>query len=163
MANLQFLDVSGGQGTPGDLARTTAQIISVLRSTVDVIIIDTPPLSVTAESLEFAPLATVSLLLARLDRSTVSAAGRAQELLRFGGASLVVLAITEAGQPSRRRYRYYGYYSGSADESGKGRKSGKRAGKRTGGPLVPGAEPNPPAWLPPQEVSGTATPGREPG
>ena len=142
VANLQFLDVSGGQGTPGDLARTTAQIISVLRSTVDVIIIDTPPLSVTAESLEFAPLATVSLLLARLDRSTVSAAGRAQELLRFGGASLVVLAITDAGQPSRRRYRYYGYYSGSADESAKGRKSGKRAGKRTGGPLVPGAEPN---------------------
>jgi Mrp family chromosome partitioning ATPase len=161
--NLQFLDVSGGQGTPGDLVRATAQILSELRSTVDVIIIDTPPLSVTAESLEFAPLATVSLLLARLDRSTVSAAARAQELLRFGGASLVVLAITEAGQPSRRRYRYYGYYSGSADESGKAGKPGKRAGKRTGGPLVPGAELNPPAWVPPQEVSGTATPGREPG
>ena len=133
---LLMLDLSRYHAPAGELARATARIVEQVRSTVDVVVIDTPPLSVTAEALEFAPTATVSLLVARLDRSTQAGATRTSELLRFAGAARVMVVITEAGRPGSRQYQYYGYYA---------REKGSKPSTNGKAPAPPAAESPPPA------------------
>lgn len=107
---VRLLDLAGLDAPPGDLARASARLVAVLRSTVDVIVIDTPPLSVTAEALEFAPEASITLIVARVSRTRIRSAIRASEMMRFSGSTALAVALTDAGLPSRRRHRYYGYY-----------------------------------------------------
>ena len=47
---------------------------------VDVLVIDTPPLVVTTEALEFVPVAKVVVLVGRIGRTTTDAAERAEGL-----------------------------------------------------------------------------------
>lgn len=110
VAGLRLLDLARAGANPGDLARITVRCVEALRTSVDVIVIDTSPLSLTAEALEFVPDATVGLLMARVGRTSVAQATRAAELMRFGDASQVAVVLTDAGRPSRRRYTYYGYH-----------------------------------------------------
>ncbi|MGA9279581.1 MAG: hypothetical protein WBV89_21725, partial [Ilumatobacter sp.] len=59
MPGLELLDLSPLGDSPGDLTRGTYRLVAALSERVDVIIIDTPPLAVTTEALEFVPLAQV--------------------------------------------------------------------------------------------------------
>lgn len=126
---VRMLDLAGQQATPGELARETARHIAALRSQFDVVIIDTPPLSVTAEALEFIPDASAVLIMARLGRTSVSAAERAAELVRYGGASNVAVGLSDTGAHNSKRYRRYGYYYYRGGE--KGRKGWPRRSTRT--------------------------------
>ena len=103
------------------------RLTPTLADQVDVVIIDTPPLAVTTEALEFVPVSKVVLLVGRIGRTPTTVAQRAGELIRFGGAEQVAVALTDTGSSRLRRQSYYDYYGG-------------RRGKRPIGPR-PAAEP----------------------
>jgi Mrp family chromosome partitioning ATPase len=109
---LQLLDLSPLGGAPGDLTRATVRLLSALVERVDVIVVDTPPLVVTTEALEFVPAAKVVVLVGRVGRTATDAAQRAGELARFGGARHVAVALNDTGSTRLRRTSYYDYYGG---------------------------------------------------
>jgi Mrp family chromosome partitioning ATPase/capsular polysaccharide biosynthesis protein len=114
---VELLDLGPLGGAPGDLPRATIRLVAALRERVDVLIVDTPPLAITAEALEFIPLSTVVLLVARAGRTATTAASRAGELVRFGGAPQVAVALTGVVPGRRRRVTYYEYYGGRRGRS----------------------------------------------
>ena len=122
-----LLDLSPLGGTPGDLTRATVRLVTALADRVDVLVIDTPPLVVTTEALEFVPASKVVLLIGRIGRTATTAAERAGELARFGGAEQVAVALNDTGSMRLRRTTYYDYYGG---RRGKGRET---AGGATAG------------------------------
>jgi succinoglycan biosynthesis transport protein ExoP len=116
LPGIELLDLSPLGDSPGDLARGSYRLVAALTDRVDVIVIDTPPLAVTTEALEFVPLAAVVLLVGRIGRTATDAAQRAGELVRFGGAEHLAIALTDSGSMGRSRNGYYDYYgSGSSD------------------------------------------------
>jgi len=129
---LGLLDLAPLGGSPGDLTRATLRLVHVLAERVDVVIIDTPPLAVTTEALEFVPLSDVTVLIGRLGHTTVESAQRAGELARFGGSEQVAIALTDTG---RGRTRSANYYYGE-ERSGRGGKRRQR-GPETAA-MVPG-------------------------
>jgi Mrp family chromosome partitioning ATPase len=128
---VDLLDLSPLGGTPGDLTRATLKLVRELESRVDVVIIDTPPLGVTTEALEFVPVAKVVVLVGRLGHTATTAAERAGELIRFGGAEQIAITLTDAGSGSIRKNNYYDYYR-DQDESNnrKSRRSSSRKRSR---------------------------------
>jgi Mrp family chromosome partitioning ATPase len=109
---VQLLDLSPLGGTPGDLTRATVRLISNLAEQVDVLIIDTPPLAVTTEALDFVPVSKVVVLVARIGRTASAVAQRAGELVRFGGAEHIAVALNDTGSSRLGRPSYYDYYGG---------------------------------------------------
>ena len=107
---VDLLDLSPIGASPGDITRATVRLVAALRDRIDVILIDTPPLAVTTEALEFVPGAEVVVLAGRMGRTTVDPARRAGELTRFGGAEQIAVVLTATGSAHLRRKRYYGYY-----------------------------------------------------
>ena len=107
---VDLLDLSPIGASPGDITRATVRLVAALRDRIDVILIDTPPLAVTTEALEFVPGAEVVVLVGRMGRTTVEPAKRAGELTRFGGAEHIAVVLTATGSAHLRRKRYYGYY-----------------------------------------------------
>ena len=107
---VDMLDLSPIGASPGDITRATVRLVTALRDRIDVILIDTPPLAVTTEALEFVPGAEVVVLAGRMARTTVEPAKRAGELTRFGGAEQIAVVLTATGSAHLRRKRYYGYY-----------------------------------------------------
>ncbi len=107
---VDLLDLSPIGASPGDITRATVRLVAALRDRIDVILIDTPPLAVTTEALEFVPGAEVVVLVGRMGRTTVEPAKRAGELIRFGGAEQIAVVLTVTGSAHLRRKRYYGYY-----------------------------------------------------
>ena len=101
---VELLDLSPLGGTPGDLTRATVRLVTALAERVDVLVIDTPPLVVTTEALEFVPAAKVVVLVARIGRTATAAAQRAGELARFGGAEQVAVALNDTGSMRLRRH-----------------------------------------------------------
>lgn len=130
-----LLDLAPLGGSPGDLTRATVRLVKALSATIDVLIIDTPPLVVTTEALEFVPEAKVVVLVGRLGRTSTAGAQRAGELARFGGAEQLAVALNDTGRPALRRTRYYDYYETPQAKSpwrlGRGRKPGAGAATRT--------------------------------
>ena len=120
---MQLLDLAPLGGSPGDLTRATVRLVNELVDQVDVVVVDTPPLAVTTEALEFVPAAKVVVLVGRLGRTATAAAQRAGELARFGGAEQIAVAITDTGRAHLRRSHYYSYYG----ETGGGRRKRKAA------------------------------------
>jgi len=120
---VRLLDMSGVGGTPGELARDAARAIASLRSSFDVVIVDTPPLSVSAEALEFISDATAVLVMARLGQTSIAGAARAADLLRYGGANNTVIGLSDVGsQAGAKYYGYYGYYGYYDENSTAGRR-----------------------------------------
>jgi Mrp family chromosome partitioning ATPase len=107
---VRILDLSTLGAPAGALARATRRLVESLRERVDVIIIDSPPLLVSAEALEFIPIANVAMLSARIGRSRVDGAKRAGELVHFGGVEKVAVVLNEAKSQSGHHGRYYRYY-----------------------------------------------------
>ncbi len=130
---VDLLDLSPLGGTPGDLTRATLRLVNEVAGRVDVVIIDTPPLAVTTEALEFVPVANVVVIVGRMGHTATAAAERAGELIRFGGAEQVAVALTDCGTGRLTRSAYYDYYRAPAEagaaKSGK-TKSAKASGKR---------------------------------
>jgi Mrp family chromosome partitioning ATPase len=114
-----LLDLSPLGGSPGDLTRATVRLVNELVNRVDVVVIDTPPLAVTTEALEFVPASKVVVLVGRIGRTSMAAAQRAGELARFGGAEQIAVTITDTGTSRLRRNHYYNYYG----DSGSGRRA----------------------------------------
>ena len=111
--SIRMVDLASLNAPPGELTRATTRIVAGLRPWVDVIIIDTPPLAVTAEALEFMHLASLALVIGRVGRTRVRSAQRAGELMVFAGATTISVALTDTGRPTRGRGQYYKYaYSG---------------------------------------------------
>ena len=127
---VQLLDLSSLGGTPGDLTRATVRLISTLADQVDVVVIDTPPLAVTTEALDFVPVSNVVVLVARIGRTATAVAQRAGELIRFGGAEQIAVALNDTGSSRLGRTSYYDYYGG-------GRRGRRKVGDRpTAAPLT---------------------------
>jgi hypothetical protein len=92
-----------------------------------------PPLAVTTEALEFVPVANVVVLVGRMGRTPTTAAERAGELIRFGGAEQIAVALTDTGSARLRRNSYYDYYRDKGDvQTGatSTSRSGSKAAKR---------------------------------
>ena len=119
---VQLLDLAPLGAPPGDLTRATVRLVNELTDQFDVVVIDTPPLAVTTEALEFVPAAKVVVLVGRIGRTATAAAQRAGELARFGGAEQIAVTITDTGRSHLRRGHYYDYYG----ELGGGRRGHKR-------------------------------------
>jgi Mrp family chromosome partitioning ATPase len=117
---VDLLDLSPLGGTPGDLTRATLKMVGALEPRADVIVIDTPPLAVTTEALEFVPVAKVAVLIGRLGHTPTASAERAGELVRFGGAEQLAIALTDTGSGRLRKSSYYDYYR-DQDETGRSR------------------------------------------
>ena len=109
---VRLLDLAPLGGAPGDLTRATVRLVTALVEQVDVLVVDTPPLVVTTEALEFVPVAKVVVLVGRIGRTATAAAQRAGELARFGGAQQVAVALNDTGSMRLRRTTYYDYYGG---------------------------------------------------
>jgi Mrp family chromosome partitioning ATPase len=122
MPGVELLDLSSLGGSPGDLTRGTYRLVAALNERVDVIVVDTPPLAVTTEALEFVPLAEVVVLVGRIGRTAAASAQRAGELVRFGGAKHLAIAITDAGSTRMKRHGYYDYYGTGGTKPGKDEK-----------------------------------------
>lgn len=116
---LRLLDLSPLGGSAGDLIRATVALLRKLHSSADVIIVDTPPLAVTAEALEFAPISEVLLLVGRLGRTNSAAAQRAGELARFAGVPHLAAVLSDVGVTRAKKSRYYEYYGGVSRKSKK--------------------------------------------
>ena len=134
---VQLLDLSPLGGTPGDLTRATVKLISSLADSVDVVVIDTPPLAVTTEALDFVPVSKVVVLVGRIGRTATAVAQRAGELIRFGGAEQIAVALNDTGSSRLGRTSYYDYYGG-------GRRGRRKVGDRpAAAPLIDaGDSPN---------------------
>jgi succinoglycan biosynthesis transport protein ExoP len=132
MPGIELLDLSPLGDSPGDLTRGTYRLVAALTERVDVIIIDTPPLAVTTEALEFVPLAAVALLVGRVGRTATDAAQRAGELVRFGGAEHIAIALTDAGSKGGSRSAYYDYYGTGTPDSKRSLRRRKRSSADAG-------------------------------
>jgi len=106
LPDLSLLDLNSIEGSAGDLARATAQLLPRLQDCADAIVIDTSPLGATAEVLEAVPLADVIVLVARIGQTTVQTAQRAIDVLRDVSTAPVVLVLTGL-RPDRNLYYEY--------------------------------------------------------
>ena len=138
---VQLLDLSPLGGAPGDLTRATVRLVAALVERVDALVVDTPPLVVTTEALEFVPAAKVVVLVGRIGRTATDAAQRAGELARFGGARQVAVALNDTGSMRLRRTSYYDYYGG-------------RHGRRDETPTAPAATDEPESATPSRRDGG---------
>ncbi len=129
---VDLLDLAPLAASAGDLTRATVKMAAQLRHEVDVVVVDTPPLAVTTEALEFVPISEVVILIGRIGVTSTEGAKRAAELVQFAGAKRVGVALTASGSSRVRGARYYDYYS---DAGPRTRRSGEHR------PSVPAAMP----------------------
>ncbi len=111
MPGLALVDISSVKGPPGNLARITAKAIPELSRISDVIVVDTSPITATAEVLEMIPVADVVVLVMRLNQTPIAAATRTIDTLRALAPKHLLLAIV--GE-SADKSAYYYQYSGSS-------------------------------------------------
>lgn len=114
---VELLDLAPLAASAGDLTRATVKMTAQLRHEADVVIVDTPPLAVTTEALEFVPISEVVILIGRIGSTTTEGAKRAAELVQFAGAKRIGIALTAAGATRIRGSRYYDYYSDPSSRS----------------------------------------------
>ncbi len=116
---LRLLDLSRYRSVPsGTLVRATMRILHRLDN-IDVVVVDTAPLAVTGEALEFASDAQVVLHVARLGETSAAAGRRAAELLQLSAedaTNALVLNDARTGN-SLFGHDYYGYRMKSSDAS----------------------------------------------
>ena len=74
---------------------------------VDVVLIDSPPVSAVGDALVIAPFADAVVLAVQLGRSTSTGARRAVEALRRSGAPILGLAVLGGKPPSDSGYYYH--------------------------------------------------------
>lgn len=129
IANVALLDLSS-LGVPDELARTTASLVPRMATVSDTIVIDSSPVSATAEVLELVPQADVIVVVVRLGRSDVRAIERTMATLRDLTEAPLLLVLVGVEQ-SRN---YYNYYYASGDRTPTGGIARRRLGGRGRGP-----------------------------
>ena len=146
--HLSLLDL-GGLGPPGELARETAAMLPALAETHDQIVIDSSPVTATAEVLELVPMADVIIVVVRLNRTQLESAQRTITILRDLTTAPLLLVIS--GMKQDRTDYYY-----DDTDRRKSAKQGDNKGRRadTAGR---GATPPPPAPLGPTGVARPTT------
>jgi Mrp family chromosome partitioning ATPase len=100
--NLSVFDL-GTIGPAGELARRTAAMIPQLAREAEAIVIDSSPVSATAEVLELVPLADVVVVVLRLGETSISSAESTLAILRdLTTAPLLLVAV--GGRAVNRGY-----------------------------------------------------------
>ena len=108
---------------PGELlaGRHAARLIEVAERAFDTVVIDTPPVSLVADSLSLAASASATLLVVESGRTNAREVVRALEALRGVGANVIGTVLNKASARGRDHYGYrYGAY-GSKGDDGDGR------------------------------------------
>jgi len=105
IANVALLDLSS-LGVPDELARATAALMPRMATVSDSVVIDSSPVSATAEVLELVPQADVIVVVVRLGRSDVRAVERTMATLRDLTKAPLLLVLVGVEQ-SRNYYNYY--------------------------------------------------------
>ncbi len=100
--NLSVFDL-GPIGPAGELARRTAAMIPQLAREVDAIVIDSSPVSATAEVLELVPLADVIVVVVRLGETSIAAAESTLAILRDLTTAPLLLVVV-GGRAANRGY-----------------------------------------------------------
>ena len=102
---LRVMDlVSTGDHGPGELARTTARLIPRLAAVSDRVIVDTSPVGVTPEVLEFLSDADTVLVAIRLGHTSIASAKRAIDMIRVLVTGEVILVIVGEDSPGDGYY-----------------------------------------------------------
>ena len=114
-SGLALIDVSSVKGSPGDLAASRFARSTSWRPVSDAIVVDTSPMTATAEVLELIPLADVVLVIVRLDRTPTASAARAIDTLRAMDPPHLMLVVV--GENVDRTAYYYHYSSPSSSKS----------------------------------------------
>lgn len=104
---LAIVDLSSVKGPPGDLARITARAIPELALVSEAIVVDTSPMTATAEVLELIPVADVVVLVVRLDQTPIGAATRTVDTLRSLAPKHLLLVVV--GESTDKTAYYYQY------------------------------------------------------
>lgn len=104
--NLSLFDL-GGLGPPSELARETAALLPKLAEGADAIVVDSSPVTATAEVLELVPMADVIVIVVRLNRTEMDAAQRTISILRDLTTAPLLLVIS--GMKQDRADYYYDY------------------------------------------------------
>ena len=104
--NLSLLDLAS-LGSPDALARVTASLLPKLAQQTDAIVIDSSPVTATAEVLELVPLADLIVVVVRMGRTQVEAAERTIATLKDLTNAPMVLVI--AGMKQEQTQYYYEY------------------------------------------------------
>jgi len=132
--DLTLLDLSSLDGSAGDLARATARVLPQLCETADAIVVDTSPVSSTAEVLEMLPLADVVVLAVRLGITPIEAAQRSIAVLRDLTTAPILLVLT-GGEIDKSTYYEYADRrrpAGSRSKSAYAGPERRISGNRTG-------------------------------
>jgi receptor protein-tyrosine kinase len=100
-------------------ARRTAMVIKDISDHHDILLIDSPPLTVVSDALAIAPHVDAVVFVVRLGVTTKEGAKRAAELLkRVPSARAVGIVVNDLTGPDSDSYGYgYGYGYGNIDES----------------------------------------------
>lgn len=139
--NLSMLDL-GSLGSPDELARVTASLLPKLADRADAIVIDSSPVTATAEVLELVPLADVIVIVVRLNRTEMESAQRTIAILKDLTTAPLLLVIS--GMKQDNTAYYYDYKDrrqSSKAVEGKGRRRSDATPtsipRRQTGPSVP--------------------------
>jgi len=133
--NLSVFDL-GAIGPAGELARRTAAMIPQLAREVDAIVVDSSPVSATAEVLELVPLADVIVVVVRLGKTSIAEAESTLSILRDLTTAPLLLVVV-GGNAVARGYSdpYAGQHTSprpAADATRQGTPAPTRRGARRG-------------------------------
>jgi capsular exopolysaccharide synthesis family protein len=109
---------------PADLLSSDrlTQFFAEMAQSVDIVLIDTPPVLVVSDPLVVAAHTDAVVLVARAGRTRIEALRRATESLRQGSARLVGIVLNQqTGRGAGDYYYYSGSYYGPSDKGDKGR------------------------------------------
>jgi tyrosine-protein kinase len=123
-SGLSLLSAGTLPPNPGELLahRQAAGLVRAMERDFDTVVIDTPPVSVVADSLNLAASASATVLVIEAGRTNAREVLRALEALRGVGANVIGVVLNKAGGRSgdyySYRYRSYGYGGDDGDLRG---------------------------------------------
>jgi Mrp family chromosome partitioning ATPase/capsular polysaccharide biosynthesis protein len=119
---VRVLDLAGIAASPGDLARATCRLLPEVTALADAVVIDTSPISATAEVLELLPQVDVLIVTVRLGHTSIDSARRTAGTISALSGAEPVLVLVGGGDERSGEHYYYDYSSGDRS-SRKGRRS----------------------------------------
>jgi len=122
ITGLEVLTSGPKPSNPSELLSSpeVATLLTRLRETYDVIVVDSPPVLGVSDPLVIAGLVDATLLVARSGSTTKSEVWATAELLRKVHAPLVGSVVNFIDRRYQRYYGYYGYYGYAAEYLGDG-------------------------------------------
>jgi tyrosine-protein kinase len=114
-SGLSLLSAGTLPPNPGELLahRQAAGLVRAMERDFDTVVIDTPPVSLVADSLNLAASASATVLVIEAGKTNAREVLRALEALRSVGANVIGVVLNKSGGHNRDyysyRYRAYGY------------------------------------------------------